>query len=278
MERKMYECDSCKSIFDRCERWENHIKKGCNRTTCKTCDKKFRQVRDLREHESTHISRISQRECTICGKTFERARDLEIHQENAVPSECDQCDTTFCHRSELERHKRTTHTGKGIDEINYDDQLKQLILPPTGYEETDGYKEEMAIHMSKIRDSRKEKVVYIFLNKEITPAFTYQDLQDLIYETAMERGKVFKINLGFGFILYHLIDKVFKYFYVSSNTLLFDVAYTISKRSNIKMLMEKIIDLDLTTSYYMKRPSSGWVLAGMPNVEIKIFYLNHVLG
>ena len=114
----------------------------------------------------------------------------------------------------------------------------------------------MAMHMNKIRDSRDERNVHIFLNKQITPAFTYQYLQNLIYETAMERGTVFKINLGFGFILYHLVDKEFKYFYISSNTLLFDIAYTISKRSDVNVLMEKIIDLDLTTSYYMKRPSS----------------------
>ena len=277
METKMYECESCKKTFNRCERLENHMKKGCDRTTCKTCNKKFLRATDVQQHERTHI-RASQKECTTCGKTFNRARHLQIHRENADPIDCDLCDTSFCHRSELERHKRTTHAGQGIAEKEYAEELKQPIFLQTGYEETEGYQEEMAMHMNKIRDSRDEKKFYIFLNKEITPAFTYEDLQNLIYETAMDRGTAFKINLGFGFILYHLIDKEFKYFYVSSNTLLFDVAFTISKRSDVNKLMEKIIDLDLTISYYMKRPSSGWMLAGLPNVEIKIFYLNKVLG
>jgi len=39
--------------------------------------------------------------------------------------------------------------------------------------------------------------------------------------------------------------------------------------------MAKIINLDLTTNYYLKKPSSGWVLAGLPNVEIHITYLPH---
>ena len=41
--------------------------------------------------------------------------------------------------------------------------------------------------------------------------------------------------------------------------------------------MERIIGLDLAENYYLKRPSSGWVLAGLTNLEIKKFYLNNVL-
>ena len=141
----------------------------------------------------------------------------------------------------------------------------------------EGYQEEMAKHINKIRDSRDEKNVYIFLNKQITKAFTYQDLQNLIYETAMDRGTAFKINAGFGLMLHHLTTKEVKYFYVSPNTLLFDVAYTISKRSDVNALMKRIIDLDVIKYYHIKRPSPDWVVVGMPNVEIKIFYLNNVL-
>ena len=270
----MYKCQSCKKTFDHRERWENHIKKGCNRTICKTCNKKFKDVGRLRRHESMH--KVSGRECSTCGKTFPLMRYLQNHEENADPVECDLCDTSFCHRSELERHKRTSHTGQGIDKTDYDEDLKHPICPQTGYEEMEGYQEEMAMHMNKIRDSRNEKAnIYTFLNKQITPGFTYADLKDL-YQTAMDRGTAFKTNLGFGFILYHLINKEFKYFYVSSNTLLFDVAFTISNRADIDELMKHIIELDLTSSYYMKRPSSGWTLAGIPNVEIKIFYLSGV--
>ena len=103
MERKMYKCDSYKKTLNRCEKWGNHVKKGCNHTTCKTCNKKFRWVADLRQHERTHIPTVSQRECTTCGKTFHLAKHLQIHRENADPVECDLCDTSFCHRSELER-------------------------------------------------------------------------------------------------------------------------------------------------------------------------------
>ena len=80
-----HECGNCKQTFNRVERLENHIDKGCNRTICTTCNKKFRLN-----------------------------RGLQSHQKNADPKVCDVCDTIFCHESELERHKRTEHVGGEI--------------------------------------------------------------------------------------------------------------------------------------------------------------------
>ena len=158
--------------FDHRERWEAHTKKECNRTTCKTCNKKCRNLRTLRLHESTHVPTISPRKCTTCGMAFRRMEHLENHQKNADPAECDVCNTTFCHMSQLERHKRTIHVGQGIDRTEDVVDSKQPVCPQTGYEEMAGYQEEMARHMSKIRDSRNEADTHIFLNKEITPTFT----------------------------------------------------------------------------------------------------------
>ena len=57
-----YECNVCKRTFDREERLEKHMKRGCNNTTCKVCSKKFRDMRRLREHQSVHYTiRIKER-------------------------------------------------------------------------------------------------------------------------------------------------------------------------------------------------------------------------
>lgn len=40
--------------------------------------------------------------------------------------------------------------------------------------------------------------------------------------------------------------------------------------------MNKIINLDLATNYYLKRPTSSWVLAGITNVEIFIYEMKDV--
>ena len=80
----------------------------------------------------------------------------------------------------------------------------------------------------------------------------------------------FKINLGFGCILYHVIEKVFRYYYVSNNHFLFDKTFTISNHTDIVSLFDKIVSLDLGETYYLRRPTSGWVLAGLPNIQIRI--------
>ena len=69
---------------------------------------------------------------------------------------------------------------------------------------------------------------------------------------------------------------MYRYFYVSSNQLLFNRAYTISTNGDMTDFFNKIISLDLTNSYYLKRPSSSWVIAGLPNIEIRIFRLEGV--
>ena len=82
-----------------------------------------------------------------------------------------------------------------------------------------------------------------------------------------EEGNAFKINIGFGFILYHTVNQVFRYYYVSTNHFLFDRAFTISNHTDMTALFNKISSLDLPNRYYMQRPTSGWVIAGVPNIH-----------
>ena len=277
METNKYVCDKCNKTFDRQERLNKHIKKGCNSTTCKICNKKFRDSRRLHQHQSIHTPSVSKRECNSCGKKFHLIKQLENHRKNANPEKCMHCAKVVCHRSELERHIRTIHFGSGsCGEIEHTSDLDIPVLPETGFEKTEEYLEEIDKHINEIRDSRSEEEFHIFLNKQLTPSFTYKDLKDLVDDITHERGTIFKVNLGFGFMLYNTIEKSFRYFFPSSNTFLFDRAVTISKRGEIANLMERIVDLNLTENYYMKRPSSGWILAGLPNLSLKIFFLGNI--
>ena len=86
----------------------------------------------------------------------------------------------------------------------------------------------------------------------------------------------FKINLGFGCVLYHVIERVFRYYYVSNNHFLFDKAFTISNHTDIINLFNKIVSLDLGETYYLRRPTSGWVLAGLPNIQIRVMRMHDI--
>ena len=107
-------------------------------------------------------------------------------------------------------------------------------------------------------------------------SFTYKDLENKLKEIYAKQKSAFKINLGFGSILYQVVDQIFNYYYVSNNTLLFENAQTISNIWDLDDFIKKIMDLDLLTNYYLLKPSSSWVLAGLTNAQILIFPCENV--
>ena len=150
VKKAKHQCKSCKKVLTRSERLTKHIEKGRNRATCTVCHEKFRDVKKLEAHQRKHDAEALSR-CTTCSKKFNRSRDLISHQRNADPKVCEVCNTTFCHQSELERHKRTVHVGQGVS-TDVDEQLDQPIYPETLFEEDEGYKEEIANHWNEIID------------------------------------------------------------------------------------------------------------------------------
>ena len=151
--------------------------------------------------------------------------------------------------------------------------LNQEIYPTTGYEEKDGYKNLIEAKLNLIDDREDIKRDYGVYNKKIDSTFTYKELNELLLDIYCKQKTVFKINFGFGYILYNTITNEFRYHYVSTNNLLFERAITITRKRDLVKLMNRIIS-DLPTTYFLKRPTSSWSLAGLTNVEIKIFHLN----
>ena len=77
-------------------------------------------------------------------------------------------------------------------------------------------------------------------------------------------------------VYYDTVNQKYRYYYTSSNHLLFDRAFTVSTNHDMLDFFDKILSLDLINTYYMKRPSSGWILAGLPNIEVRIYRLKGI--
>ena len=170
--------------------------------------------------------------------------------------------------------------GVGDDEDeDLEESLEELVCPPTGHEVTDEYGQVLQRHGMAIEDNEVIKELYKTINRQITPFFTYQNPREMILREIEEsvNGQAFKINLRFGFILYHKITGDYRYYFPSSNSLLFDRAMTITCVGDIDRVMKKILDLDLVNNYRMSRPSSSWTMAGLPNIQLSIFYLPRTL-
>ena len=229
---------------------------------CLTCNKNFENNFELLAHEK---KRCKNKVCRDCKSVFHQVRDLERHQRSKKKIVCTCCQKTFCNDEHHQQHLRTVSKdeSKTVD-------LKQQIHPATPYESLDGFQELVAEKDNDIRTRTTTSEFKDTYNLKIDSNYTYQDLRDKILEIYKNQHN-FKMNLAFGFILYQIVTDQFKYYYVSSNNLLFDRAITISSIEDLNNFMKKVMNLDLATNYYLKKPLSSWVLAGLTNVQICIY-------
>ena len=156
--------------------------------------------------------------------------------------------------------------------------LDQEIIGRIPHENEEEYNDTIKQHIKYIKDSHKISKHFEIINKRITSTFTYKDLYKILLDIYCKRKKCFKINMGIGFILYNHLKEYYKYRYISHNHLLFDTAKTISKRKDIDKLIKQIISSDLSTSMYIQRPDSHWSVAGLANLEMRVYDLDHLLG
>ena len=181
----------------------------------------------------------------------------------------------------MHQHIRTEHIGSGVGADPPTHPPTDMSIPifgTTGYETQPEYQEMLDEHEAIIRTQTHNRTDWMKKNVQIQPDFSYADLRSILDDVMTEEdGKAFKINIGFAFILYHTVNHVFRYFYVSTNQFLFDRAFTISSHTDMTNFFNKILILDLPNRYYMQRPSSGWVLAGVPNMEIRIYRFHNIL-
>ena len=216
--------------------------------------------------------------CTTCQQTFARTSRLRNHQLSAAPTSCEICNAVFCHESRKQQHMLREHVGSGTGGggTPLQNDLDLPILSSTGYHETDEYKAAIDEHHSTIRSQTNTGSEWRNVNVEIPPTFSYRDLKVLLDEVRNEEHGAFKIIIGFGSMLYDTVNQVYRYFYVSNNHYLFDRAFTISTNRDMTTFFNKILSLQLTDKYYLQRPSSGWTLAGLPNLKIRVMRLRGV--
>ena len=155
--------------------------------------------------------------------------------------------------------------------------IDQIIQPGTSYDGDAGFQAIRLGKLHEISDWTKEGQYSVIINKAINHKFTYRDLNQWLIQIYQKRKTAFKINIGFGFILYNPMSDEYRYFYVSDNNMLFNRAYTIDSMNDVENFMRKVVAIDLPTNCYLSKPNSGWVLSSITNVQAKIFYLSDVL-
>ena len=127
-----------------------------------------------------------------------------------------------------------------------------------------------------IRTQRTNGKDWKTINKQLPTNYKYGDLKTLLDEVRRNEHDAFKINIAFWSMLYDTVNKVYRYYYISTNHYLFDRAFAISTNHDMTDFFDMILSLNLAEKYYFQRPSSGWVLVGVPNVEIRVMRIRGV--
>ena len=210
--------------------------------------------------------------CETCHQYFDRPNKLESHQKRAKIKCDNHCNKTFCNYEHLEKHKRSIIPPvKDISDIN------QRIQRGTGYNADAGIQAILLGKLHEVSDWVKEGLNYEIINKAIDQNFTYNDLSKWLNQIYLRHSHGFKLDLGFGHVLYNPVRNEYKYFYVSDNNMLFDKAYTIDSKTDLDKFIKKVIAVDLATNCYLSKPSSGWILCSLTNVQAKITNLTKIL-
>ena len=114
------------------------------------------------------------------------------------------------------------------------------------------------------------------MNKQLPLGFSYCAMRYPLLEVTADITCAYKINISFGAMLYKGDEDVYRYFYQSNNSLLFELPFLVSRTLYLNKFFKKLVDKDVVGTHYQRRPSSVLVIAGMPNVEISIFLLEMI--
>ena len=201
---------------------------------------------------------------------------------NALVFDCDLCDRKFCTPSDYKLHRIVDHHGGQIgqpEDKEYESILKQKIFGGiVNLENNKDYENIIQINKRLIQDKVNDRTIYMTVNKELNPGFTYGDLRDQIVKALKKRGKSVRLNIGFGFVLKNIVTGEYHYYYPSTNNMLFNIAKTISKMDEVKDIIKEIYDMNIGEHYYMTRPSSSWTLVRITNVFFDLYNLSTILG
>ena len=120
------------------------------------------------------------------------------------------------------------------------------------------------------------KRIYNFTTDNMTGG--YPEIRQHLNTIYDRQENSFRVNLGFGMILFNNETRQYRYFIPRFNSRILRYPYTIITRNSIRLLLNKLIRQDIIAAAKTVRPSTAWSLAFITNVEYLVFPTNFVLG
>ena len=137
----------------------------------------------------------------------------------------------------------------------------------------DGYEEIYQNNWSVIRERVK---VGRFKDTYHFPLFTILDseISQKVEHVLGQYNQSIKINIAFGFILKHVTTEDMKFFYPSTNTLLFETPRYLRNIRDYRSLIDDVEYEDALSYAQALRPSTKWIVQQIICITIEVNRMN----
>ena len=137
----------------------------------------------------------------------------------------------------------------------------------------DGYEEIYQNNWSVIRERVK---VGRFKDTYHFPLFTILDseISQKVEHVLGQCNQSIKINIAFGFILKHVTTEDMKFFYPSTNTLLFETPRYLRNIRDYRSLIDDVEYEDALSYAQALRPSTKWIVQRIICITIEVYRMN----
>ena len=241
---------------------------------CTSCGARFPTYAGLQEHLLTHRT-----VCHTCNRAFTRRDKLLTHKcVTADHHSCESCRRTFSTRCKLKRHLRETSCSQPLPPepkrqrvAAREEDPDDLTEPPS--QQDPDLQDVLTQHWSSIRSHVARGPIQTRYNYRLENNNTRKlDLRQIF----QEQTTACKVNLSYGFILYHKISGRFKYYHSSCNCCgrYLDKPSLVTNVETFEAFLERIHEQDILQWAIAQRPNSDWICSSVTNVT---FFVNKIL-
>ena len=157
--------------------------------------------------------------------------------------------------------------------------LIMRIIQTIQNEENENIREVYVTNRNHIKDYHHEgdlRHVYNFSTNNLNDG--YAEIRRHLNDIYDDLNVTYRINFAFGMILFNNQTGEYRYYIPYFNSRILTYPFTVSNRNSLRMLMNKILRIDIIEQARAVRPSTAWTLAFITNVQYNVFLTDFPLG
>ena len=146
-------------------------------------------------------------------------------------------------------------------------------------EVTENIREVYITNRNRIMDYHHEgefRHVYNFTTNNLNNG--YAEIRRHLNEIYDDQNMTYRINFAFGITLFNNQTGEYRYYIPYFNSRILTYPFTVSNRNSLRLLMNKILRIDIIEQAQAVRLSTAWTLAFITNVQYNIFLADFTFG